>query len=131
MDKFEDIINHEHHVSVTRPQMSLHDRAAQFAPFAALTGFDDEISETARLTDDLFSLTEDRADKLNAVFAAMLESDRPEVSVTFFRPDIKKHGGSYETYRGVFRFFDAENNKLKFTDGTIIDADMIRDIGFL
>ena len=131
MDNFEDIINHEHHVSVIRPQMSLHDRAAQFAPFAALTGFGDEIDETARLTDDLVSLTEDRADELNAAFAFMLETDRPEVSVTFFRPDIRKQGGSYETYRGVFRFYDIENNKLKFTDGTIIDADMVRGIEFL
>ncbi|WP_044974198.1 hypothetical protein [Ruminococcus sp. HUN007] len=130
-DNYEDIINHAHHVSELRPQMPLHDRAAQFAPFAALTGFGDEIDETARLTEDLVFLTEDRAYELNTAFNAMLESDRPEVLITFFKPDMKKYGGEYETYRGVFRFFDAGSNLLKFTDQTVIDADMVRKIEFV
>ncbi|MBP0960919.1 MAG: hypothetical protein J5864_02145 [Oscillospiraceae bacterium] len=131
MDNYEDIIDHDHHVSPVRPQMTLHDRAAQFAPFAALTGFDDEIDETARFTEDLAFITEDRADRLNEAFSTMLESDRPEVRITFFKPDLRKKGGKYETYRGVFRFFDAENKLLKFIDEMVIDADMVREIEFV
>ncbi len=124
-DSFDDIISLPHHVSPTRNRMSLHDRAAQFAPFAALTGYDEEIDETARLTDDFISMTEDQSARLDSVFQEMLNSDRPDVKVIYFRPDPLKSGGSYETYRGTFRFFDAQNNVLKFTDGTCIDADML------
>ena len=130
MDNFEDIINLPHHVSEKRIPMSMYDRAIQFAPFAALTGYDEEIDETARLTDYFTDLTEDRADELNGAFQKMLDLDRPYVTVTYFKPDSRKEGGSYEKYSGTFRFFDAAGNLVKFTDGECINADRICRIEF-
>lgn len=129
-DSFEDIINLPHHVSDRHHQMTMHDRAAQFSPFAALTGFDEEIDETARLTDAFRNMTEDMSAELNAAFQRMTESENSEVTVTYFKPDARKDGGSYETYRGVFRFFEAGTGLVKFTDGMTIDADMICRIKF-
>ena len=130
MDNFEDIINIPHHISDKRIPMSMYDRAVQFAPFAALTGYDEEIDETARLTDPFIDLTEDRADELNIAFRKMLASDRPCVTVTYFKPDSKKEGGCYEKYSGIFRFFDAAGNLIKFTDGKCINAERICKIEF-
>ncbi len=127
---FEDIIDHPHHVSERRLPMPMKNRAAQFAPFAALTGFDSDIAEEARLTEDIIELTEDTAGSLDEAFQKMLSQDRPEVIISYFRPDDKKAGGSYEKYHGVFRFYDIEKNILKFTDGMMIGADMIYKIEF-
>lgn len=125
---FEEIINHPHHVSETRPHQPMCARAAQFSPFAALTGYDDEVQETARLTDMFEAMTEDQCNVLDEAFQKMLDADRPDVSVRYFMPDIRKDGGSYHEYRGTFRFFDAADNILKFTDGTEINASMICEI---
>lgn len=129
-DNFEDIIHLPHHVSATHPRMTMYERAAQFSPFAALTGYDDEVEETARLTDAFALMTEDQSAVLDEAFQRMLNSDRPEVRVTYFRPDSRKDGGSYEEYRGTFRFFDVGNSILKFTDGTEINAEMVCGIEF-
>lgn len=129
-DNFEDIIHLPHHVSATRPQMTMYERAAQFSPFAALTGYDDEVEETARLTDAFALMTEDQSTVLDEAFQRMLNSDRPEVRVTYFKPDGRKDGGSYEEFRGTFRFFDVGNSILKFTDGTEINAEMVCGIEF-
>ena len=128
--EFEDIIDHPHHISERHIPMPMKNRAAQFAPFAALTGFDSDIAEEGRLTDEIIEMTEDTAGKLDEAFQKMLSQERPDVIISFFRPDDKKAGGSYEEYRGIFRFYDAENNLLKFTDGMMIDAHMIYRIEF-
>ncbi|MDD6269169.1 MAG: hypothetical protein PUA84_03840, partial [Oscillospiraceae bacterium] len=119
------IISRPHHVSAKRYPMSMSDRAAQFAPFAALTGYEDEVDEVARLTDSLKDMTEDDQDELNKAFCRLMESEseRPPVTVSYFKPDSKKSGGKYLTYTGNFRFYDEAERKLKFTDGMIIDME--------
>jgi hypothetical protein len=120
---------------LTRPQyddlhpMSMHDRAAQFSPFAALVGYDDAVAETARLTDSRAMLTEDDIFELNANLNRLLDSldEQPEISVTYFVPDEKKSGGSYAQKVGVVRIYDSYANELVFTDGVrIAVADMAR-----
>jgi hypothetical protein len=102
---YDDIINLPHHVSAIRPQMSKEHRAAQFSPFAALTGHDAAVRETARLTDEKIELGEsavaDLETKLN-ILADMADS-HPEVKITYFRPDAKKDGGAYVTTMGVIK----------------------------
>lgn len=101
---YEDIINLPHHVSQRRPQMPLEDRAAQFNPFAALTGHAAAIHETARLTDERIELDEDAKHILDEKLRIIQEhmDECPEVSITYFRPDTKKAGGSYTTATGCF-----------------------------
>ena len=120
MDDFSDIMNLPHHVSAKRRQMPLADRAAQFSAFAALTGYDEEIDETARLTDTREAMSEDDIAELDAAFQRLLsmESEQPTVTVSCFQPDEYKEGGKNIIYTGVFRHFDATENKLIFTDGT-------------
>ena len=118
---------------LTRPQyddlhpMSMHDRAAQFSPFAALVGYDDAVAETARLTDSRIELTEDEISELNANLNRLLDSldEQPEISVTYFVPDEKKSGGRYVEKLGVVRIYDSYSQELVFTDGVrIAVADM-------
>ena len=118
---------------LTRPQyadfppMSVHDRAAQFSPFAALVGYDDAVEETARLTDSMTELTEDEAAELNKNLSHLLEilPERPVVRVTYFIPDKRKAGGRYADKTGTVRIFDSYTNELVFTDGDrIAVADM-------
>ena len=118
---------------LTRPQyddlhpMSMHDRAAQFTPFAALVGYDDAVAETARLTDSRLELTEDEMFELNANLNRLLDSldEQPQISVTYFVPDEKKSGGKYVEKVGVVRIIDSYAGELVFTDGVrIAVADM-------
>ena len=118
---------------LTRPQyddlhpMSMHDRAAQFSPFAALVGYDDAVAETARLTDSKVELTEDEMSELNADLNRLLDSldEQPQISVTYFVPDEKKSGGRYVEKLGVVRIYDSYSQELVFTDGVrIAVADM-------
>lgn len=101
--KYDDIIHLPHHVSATRARMSDWDRAAQFSPFAALTGYEDAISETGRLTDAREELSDTRKEELNRGIHEIMEvlDTAPQVRVTRFIPDASKDGGSYvtETYR--------------------------------
>ena len=126
------IISRPHHVSAKRYPMSMSDRAAQFAPFEALSGYEDEVDEVARLTDSLKDMTEDDQDELNKAFCSLMESEseRPLVTVSYFKPDSKKSGGKYLTYTGNFRFYDEAERKLKFADGMIIDMEYICRIEF-
>ena len=96
-NKYDDIINLPHHISKKHPQMTLEARAAQFAPFAALTGYDDEIRETARLTNRRIDLDEEAKSILDNKIKIILEqiSQRPTVSLTYFIPDLKKDGGKF------------------------------------
>ena len=128
MSRYEDIINLPHHQSDKRPHMSNYERAAQFSPFAALTGFDDEINEAARLTDCRPQLTEDQLNSLDEAIQRISDLDKPLIAVTFFVPDVNKAGGSYRVYTGTLRFLDLGEGKLKFTDDTAIPLDDVVDV---
>ncbi|CDC76528.1 uncharacterized protein BN580_00168 [Candidatus Colimorpha enterica] len=127
---YEDILNLPHHVSKTRPQMSMLDRAAQFSPFAALTGYDDAIKETGRLTDEKIEMDEDRKAALDMKQAYLIEmiDEQPEISITYFLPDAKKSGGAYVTVTGNLKRFDEYERLLILTDGKKIPMDDIADI---
>ena len=107
-DEYRDIINLPHHVSSKRPQMSMLDRAAQFSPFAALTGYDDAIHETARLTNDKVNLSEEEKETLDRKQQILLErlGEHPALTVTYFIPDAKKSGGAYVTKSGSLKKID-------------------------
>ena len=130
MGKYDDILNLPHHVSNTRPHISMHDRAAQFSPFAALTGYDDTVKETARLTDEKLELTTDRINDLNQKIAFLKEhaEERPQITVEFFIPDEKKSGGKYVTLSGKFRRIDEYNHNMVFTSGEEIPLNDIFEI---
>ena len=129
-EKYEDIINLPQHVSETRPQMSMLDRAAQFSPFAALSGYDDAVKEAGRLTDHRVELEDEGQDLLDRKLQYRQEiiADRPEISVTFFIPDEKKPGGSYAILIGNLKRVDLYERLLVMTDGKKIPLDDIADI---
>ena len=129
-NNYEDIINLPHHVSTKRPQMPLKDRAAQFAPFAALTGHDEAIKETARLTDERIELDESTLAILNDKIQIILDNldIEPEVTVSYFKPDNKKSGGAYIDHTGVVKRIDDFEKTVIFTDKVIIPIEDILDI---
>lgn len=131
MEDYSDIINHPHHVSEKRQRMSLRDRAAQFSPFAALTGYDEEIDETARLTDHREELTEDETEELNQAICRIQELNLPQIKVTYFVLDEKKSGGKYVQYTGHFRFLDMQEQKMKFAEGKEIALEDIQRLEIL
>ena len=98
-NKYDSIMNLPHHVSKTRPQMPMSDRAAQFAPFAALTGYDSAIKETGRLTDERIELDEEALSALDMKYQLLMDTfdEAPEVTITYFQPDERKAGGKYLT----------------------------------
>ena len=98
-NRYDEIINLPHHVSKTRPRMPMSDRAAQFAPFAALTGYDSAIKETGRLTDERIELDEGALTALNMRYQLLMDAldEEPEVEITYFKPDERKAGGEYVT----------------------------------
>lgn len=120
--RYEDIIGLPHHVSRTHPHMAPLDRAAQFSPFAALTGHEAAIAETARLTEKRVELDEDRKivldEKLQILRAHLAE--QPEVAITYFKPDEKKEGGAYLTIQGSIKKIDEYAGCLVMEDGTIL-----------
>lgn len=128
--QYDDIINLPHYVSPTRPRMSMIDRAAQFSPFAALTGYDAAIKETGRLTDQRIELSEDSRAALDRKQQLLVEclADHPEVSVTYFIPDERKSGGAYVTVTGIVKKVDDYQRLLLLTDGTKIPLDDILDL---
>ena len=120
--KYDDIINLPHHVSKKHPQMSLHDRAAQFSPFAALTGHKAAINETARLTDEKQILSEDVIAKLNEQLNLIKENIGTNliVTITYFVPDDRKSGGAYISNTGVVKKINEYNHTVILTDKTFI-----------
>ena len=124
---YDDIINLPHHTSKTRSRMSRQDRAAQFSPFAALTGYDDVVKETARFTDQQVELTEDEKSMLDEKLRLVMELGS-EATVTWFRHDSKKSGGSYVDAVGRIKKVDQLAGLLVMTDGTQIPIDAIMDI---
>ena len=115
---YADIIGLPHHVSENRPHMSIHDRAAQFAPFAALTGYDEMVREEERLTERRRELTEEETERLNqklTILADVLaDGHHPEVTAEYFVPDERKDGGRYETVTGRLKKIDQAGRKLVF-----------------
>lgn len=116
--EYDDMIDLPHHVSPRHPQMPLADRAAQFSPFAALTGHEAAIQETARLTEDFIELDEERQRQLNEQFQLLKknQSGQPEIEVTYFQPDLRKSGGAYVTVRGRVKRIDEYGQQIIFTD---------------
>ena len=129
-DQYDDIINLPHHVSKTRPHMSMLDRAAQFSPFAALTGYDAAIKETGRLTDEKVNLSEEEKEALDRKQQILLEklADHPALTVIFFVPDEKKSGGAYVTKRGKLKKIDEFERLMQLADGTKIPLDDVAEI---
>ena len=127
---YDDIIQMPHHVSATRKPMSLLDRAAQFSPFAALTGYDAAIRETGRLTDNAVDLDVDGKAMLNETLQRLsgLQETRPEVTVTYFVPDDRKTGGAYTKVTGCVKKLDPNTQILLLTDGTEIRFSRILEI---
>jgi len=132
-DNYEDIIHLPHHVSKTRPPMSMADRAAQFAPFAALTGYDDAILETGRLTDEKLEAGEERLAVLNTQFRILMDhlADHPEISVTYFVPDDRKSGGAYVTVKGRVKKVNDFDRFLVLQDGLRIPMDDVAEMEFM
>lgn len=119
---YDDIILLPHHVSLARPRMSAMERAAQFSPFAALTGYDAAVRETARTTEERAELDEDAKAALDRVLRQVLDrlSARPAIRVTVFRPDSRKSGGAYVTLTGRVKKLRQPENVLVLEDGTEI-----------
>ena len=128
--KYDDIIHLPHPVSSRRPGMPLYDRAAQFSPFSALTGYEDVIEETGRLTDTSTELTESSKQQLNEKLRILEENSRiqPAVKVTYFEPDRYKNGGSYLTVSGHVKRMDAYEQVLRLTDGREIPFEAIKTL---
>ena len=130
MGKYDDIINLPHHVSATRPHMPMIDRAAQFMPFRALSGYEDAVQETARLTDEKIELTEDEKAILDVRLQKLADeiSSQPKVTVMYFRPDKKKAGGAYLTVTGQLKKIDDYEGALILMGGERILIEDIVDI---
>lgn len=128
--KYDDIIDLPHPTSKRFPRMPLEERAAQFSPFAALTGYDAVIRETARLTDNRVELDEYRRQELDAALrdlAARIDA-RPEVLVTYFLPDTRKEGGEYVHVCGRLKKIDPFTRSLVLVDNTVIPIDDILEL---
>lgn len=130
MSKYDDIIDLPHHQSKSRPHMPVSDRAAQFAPFAALTGYGDAINETERLTDQRIELSESQIAELDWRMGELLSriDEKPRITVTYFIADERKTGGKYVTCSGVLNKFDESNRILYLEDGTKIPLKDIIEI---
>ena len=130
MGNYDDIIDLPHHVSSTRPRMPMIDRAAQFQPFRALTGYEDAVRETARLTDRRIELTEEEKARLDAALQRLMDSisSRHQVSVTWFQPDKRKAGGAYVTTTGRLKKIDDLEGVLILLGGERIVIEDILDI---
>ena len=132
MDEYDDIINLPHHVSKNHRQMPMEMRAAQFAPFAALTGYDAVINETARLTDQQVELEDYDNERLNRKYAELIEniSEHPVITVSYFKPDKQKGGGAYVSKTGHLKKVDTYEQLMIMEDSTSIPLAAIVDIVF-
>lgn len=130
--RYDDIINLPHHVSSTHPHMPMSDRAAQFSPFAALSGYGDAVKETARQTTKRIELAEDARAALEEKirFLADTLSDDPTVEITYFQPDKKKSGGAYVTAIGIVKRIDDVERTIIMRDGQRIAVTDIIAVDF-
>lgn len=128
--KYDDIINLPHPTPTCKPRMSRLDRAAQFAPFAALTGYEAVVKEAARLTDAKSTLSEDMKTMLNDKLQIILDTldSEPFVNITYFVPDDRKSGGSYVEVSGIVEKIDEFERCVMMKDGTKIPIEQIRGI---
>lgn len=129
-NKYKDIINLPHYQSTTRAHMSSYDRAAQFSPFAALTGYEDAVKETARLTDRKVELDEYELQSLGERLDIIQDTlhEEPEVFITYFVADHKKSGGSYKTISGIVKRIDEFEHLVLMQNGTKIPIEDILEI---
>lgn len=127
MSKYDDIIHMPRHVSPTRAPMPMASRAAQFAPFAALTGHDAAIRETARLTHDKTELSDDEHKTLSEMMGILMShaAERPAVTFTVYEPDARKSGGRYIRISGIIKKIDEYDRTVILENDTIIKMDDI------
>lgn len=127
---YDDILHLPHPTSKRHPRMPIADRAAQFSPFAALTGHKAAIEETARVTERRIELDEDAKEQLDQTLQLLLEriDEQPEITVTWFSPDKKKAGGQYHTATGKLKRIDTQESRLILTDGTQIPLEDLLEI---
>ena len=125
MDKYDDIINLPHYEPKYHPRMSKYKRSAQFAPFAALVGYDEQVKECSRLTDERLEIDDELKEKINYKLNKINEliKNNPVVEITYFIPDVKKDGGKYITEKGNVKRIDYINRFIKFTDNKKIILD--------
>ena len=130
--RYDDILHLPHHVSHKRAQMSMADRAAQFSPFAALTGHDAAIRETARLTDQKIELTEDALSVLNRSYRKLIEhpEGKPTVQITYFQRDARKSGGAYISSLGAVKKIDPFQRLIYMENNAVIPMDDVLKIIF-
>ena len=127
---YEDMLELPHHVSTVHPPMPVADRAAQFSPFAALTGYGEVIRETARITEPVPELSEDEREILDYKLgiATGISGKKPTVGISYFQSDEKKAGGSYKRIFGKIKRIDADNGRICMEDGSTIESKAIVDI---
>ena len=130
MGKYDDIINLPNPTPTCRPRMSALDRAAQFAPFAALTGYEAVVAEAARLTDDRLELSEDMKIILNDKMQMIVDNidKEPFVTIKYFVPDKRKAGGAYVETSGIVKEIDEYERCIVITDGIKIPIEQVRAI---
>ena len=129
-DKYNDIINLPHHVSEKHARMTIEERSAQFAPFSALTGYDDVIKETARETNNRIEINEEQKTILNKKLLLIKEKihNKPKIAVTYFIPDVKKDGGKYiEVTENVVKI-DEYDRKIILENGEKVPIEEIIEI---
>ena len=128
--KYDDIINLEHHVSTKHSRMSLENRSAQFAPFSALTGYEEAVTEEARITESRIDIDEEAKievnEKLNYIMKHL--DKNIIVSVTYFEKDKKKQGGSYKTIKGIIKKIDDFRKTIEMQTGEIIKIEELKRI---
>ena len=135
---YEDIVNLPPHISKRHPQPTMMDRAARFAPFAAITGYEEMVLEEARVTEEWVDLTESALERLNERLVILQErlAERPEVTITYFEPDQRKSGGAYVTHTGNVKRIDlyehllvmASGKKIRIESVCKLDGEIFNDI---
>ncbi len=127
---YDDIIRLPHHVSRTHPQMPMRDRAVQFAPFAALTGYGAVVEETARQTVPKRELDEQEAEELDRRLALLVANlpEHPEVTVEYFVPDARKEGGAYVSVTGAVKSISPAERCIVMADGRVIPLDDVNSL---
>lgn len=136
---YEDIINIPRHISRTRPQASMADRAARFSPFAAINGYEEMVMEAARVTEERAEITEAAKELINEKLNMIAEfiNEEHEVTITYFEPDKKKSGGAYISTAGVVKRIDElkrivvmkNNKKIKIDDIYALDSELFYSLG--
>lgn len=128
--KYDDIINLEHHVSTKHPRMSLENRSAQFAPFSALTGYEEAVTEEARVTESRIAIDEEAKIEVNEKLNYIMKNLDKNiiVSVTYFEKDKKKQGGRYKTIKGIIKKIDDFRKTIEMQTGEIIKIEELKKI---